>query len=140
MSRFRVWNKKVERFVDAAIDDQGLVLIYDYHHDIGKSWDFTEKQYEFIVQYFTGQKDRIGKDVFEGDILSMDYNKYASAAECRIPISEQFGEMKSVVKLENGCFVIDPPRPSTMGSPNKSLSSVCGIIVGNIFENSGLLK
>jgi uncharacterized phage protein (TIGR01671 family) len=81
---------------------------------------------KYIVQQYTGMKDKNGVEIYEGDILS----------EKKWNGTEIFGEVKwiSVIDGYNSSgwdsYPVSLPRPT---------STDC-VVVGNIFENPELLK
>ena len=91
-------------------------------------WDIQglEKKEEYILEQFTGLKDKNGKMIFDGDIV-----KYHSEETCEI-YWEKTG----------ACFYISNNEDNENGFVvhfNKSISDYCEII-GNIHENPNLLK
>lgn len=68
--KFRVWNTRLKEFRNgAAILPCGAIISIDSNRAYFK----TD---EAIVQRFTGLKDKLNRDVYEGDILSAKYEKY----------------------------------------------------------------
>ncbi len=78
----------------------------------------------FILEQFTGMKDGVGADVYEGDIV-------------RLNTSHQDDEFDSwahaVIRFSEGAFKIDHPIRMPMTNPNYR-------VVGNIHEHSHLFS
>jgi len=73
----------------------------------------------FIVEQFTGIKDKNNKEIYEGDIVEI----------------ELVDKEKWVVIFENGCFQL---KKGDYGRASLShyVNSKCCEIVGNIFQNN----
>ena len=112
--RFRVWNPDKER------------MMYFMMTNI---W-FPDRyliQYKIDVQQFTGLLDKNGKEIYEGDLLEFAYTdnkKFVGKVE---------------YKDKFACFVVVVGNAfetfSDLADHNQSFK-----VVGNIFENSELLK
>lgn len=98
-------------------------IMFDYEHG-GKIQysEHTVKQ-ETIGQ-FTGLKDRIGKDIYEGDIiLQQGYS----------------GKRRMLVKFEQGAFITGKHSGSSTITRPMLIQKRCEII-GNVTDNPELLK
>ncbi len=120
--KFRIWN--VEQKVMLAPEKQGELAI-NLMGDIFSMWRQTPvDKNKFILQQFTGLKDRLGCEIYEGDIL-------------------WFGSLNyEVLWTEDRWGAWCPnhhkyhwPRFESFGQEAR-----CSKIVGNIFENPELLK
>lgn len=87
---------------------------------------------EYIVEQFTGLKDRNGQDVYEGDILAWHSNVYRKQ------------DWVGLVQYRGAGFVVqdDPKEFSTSTWLEVACSKDANIveIVGNIHENPELLE
>lgn len=123
---FRIWNKKYNTWMNhcAIIDCSGnignhYIEVCDngqkIEHVVGLSKE------ENIIQQFTGLKDNNDKEIYEGDILTLEDKKNYQ------------------VFFERGCFMITFEN----GNDLPLLAYVEGKrceIVGNIFENPKFLN
>lgn len=150
--RFRVWSKKIDKFLNSeehylAMDGRGIVYNYE-DLDLGLLGADMDN---FVVQQFTGLKDKNGKEIYEGDVISRqefiisrenvmkgDYKEIH-----RLVIFEngafQLKRNKYDEESEEGVFVVEHDR--YLSDQNVTDNKIMGWeIVGNIFENSDLIK
>jgi uncharacterized phage protein (TIGR01671 family) len=109
--KFRIWDTLAKKYISQRhylssmkVDDSGIAT-------------FTYKQYldgGFIIQQYTGLKDKNGKEVYEGDIIKL-FNGQLYKVE--------FIEESNEVEMSGYFF-------SSFGCE----------VIGNIMENSELLK
>jgi len=118
--KFRAWTilEKRGSFIYFDLDE-----MREFNFDI-----FDEKP---IFQQYTGSKDKDGKEIYEGDIVS-----YEAGEPNRNDGS--FYKSISEVKFENGAFWPRPMKEECEDSwYDYELKNIC--IIGNIFENPELL-
>ena len=115
---YRVWHKIEKRFVDLrSIDFEKESIGYDCYREA--NYYDVAKFDEIVFQQFTGFVDRHGKDIYEGDFLGEELD----------PII--FYEGKFITKLR-GARLFDLEEFWEDGQEPE--------VIGNIFENSELLK
>jgi hypothetical protein len=110
--KFRVWDQDGNFFHNYQISNgfYGLYELLD--KDYGR--------HNFIIQQFTGLKDKNGVEIYEGDILEM------------------FDNLGKIVYLD-AAFIFQT-LDSSEYELNKNEVAALGKIIGNIFENIDLLN
>lgn len=125
--KFRVWDKRIHCFVNFSgmfAPQFGI----SYLNGCLESLTCTRENSDFVIQQFTGLKDKRGKEIFEGDIVKFIYTTYEHEYE------EEIGE----VYFENGMFMFSRSCEFCTADCNFREESL--EIVGNIFENPELIK
>ncbi len=121
--KFRIWNKTLNKFVPPEewyINGNGTV----YYYDVMDGELIQAASGNCVVQRSTGLKDKNGKDIWEGDIVTYD-------------TGYTYSKKMSEVLFRNGIFDPVPNLATTWGT---SIDSKSFIVVGNIFENPELLN
>ena len=108
--KFRVWDNVLKFYPkdNFTIDTNGNVYLSTRPRIIKllKKWNVDiEKRDDYIIEQYTGLKDKNGKDVYEGDCI---------------------GCKENVVEFSNGCWNINGDRPLSM--------FVGHYVIGNIHE------
>jgi len=110
--KFRVWDKRENYFV--ILDETYNVFALD---DVG-ILDCDDRE-NFVFQQSTGLLDKNGKEIFEGDVVRLAHDEAFTDAE--MVYSEGRYHLKGVgFEIRNIVFACE--------------------IIGNIFENSELVK
>lgn len=112
--KFRVWDRKVK----PRLFEEGIFVGLDGNL-YGQTYDDMEKLDGFIMEQFTGLKDKNGVDIYEGDILK--HSKYP-------------GKLYLVYWAEGTGFY---PFINTLGAKYATKSIE---VIGNIHQNPELLK
>lgn len=117
--KFRAWNKTTK------------VMNNKFH--LSHLWNlpFEENNSNWVLMQYTGLKDKNEKDIFEGDILRIDFG---NPIDRKIP-NYSFSE----VLFFEGNYIL--PDRKILGRPTylSNVKNYCEII-GNIYENKELLK
>jgi uncharacterized phage protein (TIGR01671 family) len=130
--KFRVWDIKRKSFREqntyynvTGISTCGKYLTRFSDHD---SWDQPKGNAlpieEFIIQQYTGLKDKNNKEIYEGDIVEVGYGEHQGAL--------------GKVIFEYGSFMLTSKYGANFMDTYKSC--LYGEVVGNIFENPELMN
>jgi len=136
--KFRVWIKSLKRFGITS----NLYVSADGNKIAGsETMDSVATKYyslpidDYLIQQSTGLKDKNGREIYEGDILS-EHWKHDDSNHISIV---KFGIFQNNAnEIYGNGYYLDYPRESYMSG--RPLISSGYKIIGNIFENSELLK
>ena len=113
--RFRAWDKEDKEMINADccyLGDRDELFV-----------DAVERMFEWcILMQYTGLKDKMGEEIFEGDIVNV------------ISISD--GVKQGVITFTRGCFWID----YQVGNSDLLYVPLKVEVIGNIYENPELLE
>ena len=131
--KFRFWDKHVGKFTDfGAIHIDGDIMTRSA--TFGGLYDFVTDEMEenIIIQQYTGLKDRSGTEIFEGDIVTCMKETWRDKKTYTADVRWQDN-------VSRFAFVIRYDGDD--GELFYDCLSVEDIkVIGNIYENSDLLK
>ena len=113
--KFRAWDgkKMIEDVI--PVSDTDIVELFEHEHQV------TEVE---AVEQYTGLKDKNGKEIYEGDIVTLDDEwEVIKDTDC------------SVISFENGCFRVGGGYENEAG---RYLSD--WRVIGNVHQNADLLE
>ena len=135
--KVRVWLKPLERFLtkdEWFLDFDGDLHFIEYDEDSNQYWPDRVPEENYVVQQYTGLKDSKGKEIYEGDVVKIIYDK---------AIGEVYFDFNlGAFRLKDKSSKSYPITTYRFDEVNKpiGLVNVADEVIGNIFENSELLK
>jgi uncharacterized phage protein (TIGR01671 family) len=138
--KFRVWCKGKSdnpNFNKQKWFDINDVILNKYFPRL-----FNQNDDNFVIQQYTGLKDRDGKDIYEGDIVMSIYNKEIALVDFN---NENYGKVLGWNLLSIAFF--DPKQDRFVNTEQVPVEYYYGkspgenwVIIGNIFQNPELLN
>ena len=113
--KFRAWDGK--KMIDDVIpvSETSILELFEYE------WQETEVE---AVEQYTGLKDKNGKEIYEGDIVTLNGEwEVIEPEDC------------SIVTFENGCFRVGDGCENEAGSYLSDWR-----VIGNAHQNADLLE
>lgn len=133
--KYKAWDKKNKKWTLPLVVTSGrITLIEPYEYRKDTKGELVDVE---VVEY-TGLKDKNGKEIWEGDILEHTNDDILST-NCGI---KKIGR----IYFENGAFLLEvdviPWRKNPKGKMGVFLCQYNknSEVIGNIYENSELLK
>ena len=147
--KFRAWT-----YWEHAIS--GIKYKMLYSGDItekgkGRALDFpfeVDDKFVFNIMQYTGLKDKNGREIYEGDILSYKHIKYTDCSKEEIEDIEK-EVLIGLITYRPLASIIKPYSENVMCLGYDNINKECLVIdleseelevVGNIYENPDLLK
>ncbi len=103
--------------------------------DDGNVWEYELNSNEIVLLQYTGEKDKNGKEIYNGYILKLDRDELLKNLE---PEDVSDDTLIQVVTFEDGTFTARSRSGRKWGSVGGM--SEYGEIIGNIYENPELLQ
>jgi uncharacterized phage protein (TIGR01671 family) len=132
--KFRLFNKK-----DNEWDNPAIVEVFSsdgilrplYNDDGGGDW-----QNKYIIEQYTGLKDKNDKEIYEGDIVSTIYTDQVDKKIGDIVYTTEVG----AYRVRCGQHLLPIVTYRVVGGSPQGLLTVADEVIGNIHENPELLK
>ncbi len=124
--KFRAWDKVCKKYFYDGNLDNGDVLVIHLNGQVEISNANTYKPDDFILEQFTGLKDKNGKEIFEGDIVKFE--------------DDEIGVGTIEYSIDGAvCFCVN--RKNKYHQYHYFLISTTSyVVIGNIHENPELIQ
>ena len=121
--KYRVWDKawKEMSYIDLCDLAEGDDYWYDGETSVWEVMnDATSEQKRYVVQQYTGLKDKNGKEIYEGDIIEY---------------KDSTGLHRETVVFDKGCFYAGWHSGSSTREAPKLINTRISTVIGNIYES-----
>ena len=136
--KFRAWSKENEEYIEDVIGGGAEWLKNNFYDYTALAEIFAGD--EFVVEQYTGLKDKYGKEIYEGDIVALLYGYIPVEPYEKEQIKIDHAQ-KAVISYDDGKAAF---RYTIISQHNKNCqfkhqTNKSMAVIGNIHENKELL-
>lgn len=136
--KFRAWDKLEKAYLneeDIAIDNLGNIFIFERYDNNDADLQYTRllpdpDNKRHVIEQYTGLKDKNGREIYEGDIVSVRDSPVAVEDEKGVCCVAWSSILAGFILKGSDAYKFD----------EQSLSDLKLIIIGNVHENPELLE
>ena len=118
--KFRVWSEGRKKWLNECMFGMEVKGAYDFSSDASMRYNYKTN---VIIEQFTGLTDKNGVEIYEGDIVKKDDDKFTK---------------HGVVSFIHGCWMVASEDGERYFNLHWHLSQV--EVIGNVHQNRELLE